>query len=156
MNSSKPFSGDVISGALLAALGAYIAVTSDQWTILGHDGPGPGFFPLCYGVILLIGSLALVLMGLFKRPAPREEPVDWAGIRKALGVWAVFALMVPMMKYLGFLIALGILIFFFLRAIYPWRLVPSVIASVLTPAGFFVIFPTLLNVELPVGAWTGF
>ncbi|BCJ89645.1 hypothetical protein IZ6_03800 [Terrihabitans soli] len=156
MKRSNLFGGDVISGALLAALGAYITLASDQWTIMAHDGPGPGFFPLIYGVILLVGSLALVLMGLFKGPAPREEPLDWAGIRKALGIWLVFALMIPVMKYFGFLIALAILIFFFLRAIYPWRLVPSIIASVLTPIGFFIIFPTLLHVELPVGAWTGF
>jgi putative tricarboxylic transport membrane protein len=156
MQNSKLFSGDVISGVLLAALGAYIAVTADQWTILAHDGPGPGFFPLIYGVVLLTGSLALVLMGLFKPAAAREEPLDWPGIRKALGVWAVFALMIPIMKYFGFLIALGILILFFLRLIYPWRLVPSLLASVLTPIGFFLIFPTLLHVELPVGAWTGF
>lgn len=156
MKSSHILGGDVISGALLAALGAYITVTADQWAILTHEGPGPGFFPLCYGVILLVGSLALILMGLIKGPAAREEPLDWPGIRKALGLWAVFALTIPVMKYLGFLIALGILILFFLRAIYPWRLVPSIVASVLTPIGFFIIFPTLLHVELPVGAWTGF
>lgn len=156
MKSSHVLSGDVISGALLAALGAYITVTADEWTILAHDGPGPGFFPLCYGIILLVGSLALVAMGLFNGPAKREEPLDWAGVRKALGIWAVFALMIPIMKYVGFLVALGLLIFFFLRVIYPWRLVPSIIASVLTPIGFFIIFPTLLHVELPVGVWTGF
>jgi putative tricarboxylic transport membrane protein len=156
MKPSHILSGDVISGALLAALGAYVTVTADQWTILTHEGPGPGFFPLCYGVILLVGSLALILMGLIKGPAAREEPLDWAGIRKALGVWAVFALTIPVMKYFGFLIALGILILFFLRTIYPWRPVPSIVASVLTPLGFFIIFPTLLHVELPVGAWTGF
>jgi putative tricarboxylic transport membrane protein len=156
MKSSHILSGDVISGALLAALGTYITVTADTWTILAQDGPGPGFFPLIYGVILLVASLGLVLMGLFKGPAARQEPLDWVGIRKALGIWVVFALMVPIMKYLGFLIALGLLILFFLRAIYPWRPVPSLIASVLTPVGFFIIFPTLLHVELPVGAWTGF
>lgn len=157
MKSSNILSGDVVSGALLAALGAYITVTADQWVILGHDGPGPGFFPLFYGVILLLGSLALIVVGLFKQqPAAKAEPTDWVGIRKALGVWVVFALMVPMMKYFGFLLALFVLILFFLRAIYPWRWRGALLASVLTPIGFFIIFPTLLHVGLPVGLWTGF
>lgn len=156
MRRSNILSGDVISGAVLAALGTYITTTARHWTLLGVDGPGPGFFPMCYGIILLGGSLGLVAMGLMRRTGQDEEPVDWTSIANAFGVWLMFALMIPIMKYLGFLIAFGLLIAFFLRVIYPhsWRF--ALLSAVLTPLGFFLIFPTLLHVELPVGQWTGF
>ena len=42
--------GDVASGVVLAGLGFYIVVQAWRWEYLGPDGPGPGFFPLWYGV----------------------------------------------------------------------------------------------------------
>jgi putative tricarboxylic transport membrane protein len=147
--------GDVISGAALAVLGTYIVLAAREWTFLGHDGPGPGFFPEFYGIGLIVGSLMLVVQGLRKRTV-EGEPIHWGGIALALGVWLVFVLMLPVMKYLGFPIALAILIVFFLQVVFKrsWRF--TILAAVLTPIGFVIIFPTLLQVQLPVGQWTGF
>src|SRR5262249_47572898 len=47
--------GDVISGAVLSALGLFIFLRAHQWDYSGPDGPGPGFFPTWYG----LGMIAL-------------------------------------------------------------------------------------------------
>lgn len=155
MQKSAVFRGDVISGAALAVLGTYIVLAAREWTFLGHDGPGPGFFPVCYGIGLVVGSLMLVVQGLRTRTVP-GEPIHWGGIALALGVWFVFALMLPVMKYVGFLIALAGLIVFFLQFVFKRSWLFTILAAVLTPIGFLIIFPTLLQVQLPVGQWTGF
>lgn len=156
MQRSNVLSGDVIAGALLAALGVYVVIASSQWTLLDVDGPGPGFFPIFYGASLVVGSLALVIGSLRKKNTHGNHPVDWVGVWQALSVWAVFALMLPAMKYVGFALAFAALIVFFLQCVFKrsWRF--TILAAVLTPIGFVIVFPTLLHVQLPVGQWTGF
>ena len=55
--------GDIVSGGVLAGLGVFIILEAKGWDYLGPDGPGPGFFPLWYGIALVALSLLLVVMG---------------------------------------------------------------------------------------------
>ena len=51
---------DLWSGLALAALGGYIIVQASGWEYLGSDGPGPGFFPLWYGIAMAaLNSISL-------------------------------------------------------------------------------------------------
>ena len=45
--------GDVVSGAVLAGLGVFIVLEARRWEYLAPDGPGPGFFPMWYGIALI-------------------------------------------------------------------------------------------------------
>jgi len=126
------------------------------WPFMDDSGPGPGFFPVFYGIALIIGSLALVVITLRKGGDPEAATVDWRGVRRALGMWVVFALSIPAMKYLGFALAFAGLIVFFTQVVFrqSWRF--TGISAVLLPLGFEILFPLLLGVQLPVGLWTGF
>ena len=66
--------GDVVSGAVLAGLGVFIILEARQWDYLGADGPGPGFFPLWYGVLMVALSLVLVVTSLAKRNTAPGKP----------------------------------------------------------------------------------
>ena len=46
--------GDVLSAAALAALGIYMFSEAWPWPYYSDDGPGPAFFPLWYGVIMVV------------------------------------------------------------------------------------------------------
>ena len=46
--------GEVISGALLVALGVYIFLQAHAWDYTTPDGPGPGFFPVWYGIAMVV------------------------------------------------------------------------------------------------------
>ena len=70
--------GDVVSGAVLAALGVYIISEARQWNYVGPEGPGPGFFPLWYGIAMVILSLWLVVVSAV-RPAAAGAPARAAG-----------------------------------------------------------------------------
>jgi putative tricarboxylic transport membrane protein len=159
MLASSARRGDVWAGLFLAALGAYIATQSLTWQVLGPSGPGPGFFPLIYGTLMIALSLALVARATFGRaePAPTGgEPVDWEGRKAALILWLLFVAAVFAMRYVGFLVAFALLFFLVTRIVFSRPLWHSAAAAVAGPALFYLVFALGLQVRLPLGTLTGF
>jgi putative tricarboxylic transport membrane protein len=150
--------GEILSGAALAALGLFVGRESLRWEVLNEAGPGPGFFPLVYGVLMVILSVVLILRAAAARPVPGAEDqlTNWRGIVAALTVWVAFVATIPLMSYFGFLIAVGLLMAFVTRFIYARSIRYSVAAAILTPALYYAIFTKALQVRLPVGSLTGF
>ena len=142
----KRYGGDFWSGLALGGLGAYIIVQAARWEYLGSDGPGPGFFPLWYGIAIAALSLALIISSLRSK---YSERVEWAGARRAFATWAVFAACVGLLKVVGFFVSLGALTFFIVAVMYrrPLRVAAAVTAAI--AVAFYVVFPLALGVELP-------
>ena len=139
---------DVIAGAVLAALGAYILIESREWGYFGDDGPGPAFFPAMYGIAMLVLSLALIVTAARKGEA---QEFDWRAIGKAVTVWIAFALSVALMPWLGFLVSFALLAFFMIAVIFRQPPALAGLVAVCTSAGFYVVFPLALGVPLPTG-----
>jgi putative tricarboxylic transport membrane protein len=144
--------GEVISGALLAALGVFILTEARKWTYSGPDGPGPGFFPTWYGIAIILLSLAVIIKP-FVKPEPRDaaNSVDRMGTIRALSTWAAFAAAVALLQPLGFVITLALLTFFIVAVVFRRSLVTASTTAVGVAATFYVTFPLALNVALPVG-----
>lgn len=143
--------GDVVSGAVLAALGVYVVSEARHWDYHSPEGPGPGFFPMWYGIALIVLSLILVA-GSLLRPAPGSgNAVDWRGVGRAMTVWAVFACSVAMLKLVGFLTALALLTLFIVAGMYGKSLKVAAAVAVGNAVGFYLVFPFALGVSLPVG-----
>ena len=136
--------GDVASGAVLVALGVYIISDS------GPEGPGPGFFPLWYGIAMVILSLWLVVVSAV-RPAAAGAKIDWRGVGKAMLVWGVFAACTALLKPLGFLTVLALLTLFIVGVMYGKPLKIACAAAAGTTVGFYLLFSLALDVGLPVG-----
>jgi putative tricarboxylic transport membrane protein len=145
----KRLNGDVLSGAVLAALGVYVIVEARGWNYMSEEGPGPGFFPLWYGIAMLLLSLVLVLNSAM-RPAA-SSTVDWGAVGRALLAWAGFAASVVLMDMLGFLLALALLTLFVVAVMYGRPLKIAVAAAVGNAAGFYLVFVLALGLSLPVG-----
>lgn len=143
--------GDFVSGIALAVLGVYIIMQARQWEYLGSDGPGPGFFPLWFGIAMLGLSLLLVGMSSSARKTKPDKAVEWGKIGSALSAWAGVALCVSLLKVLGFVLAFGLFVFFLVAVIYRRSLGAAAAVSVGLALGFYLLFPLVLNVELPVG-----
>lgn len=142
----KARSADFWSGLALGGLGAYIIVTASRWEYLGPDGPGPGFFPLWYGIVMALLSAALVVSSL---RTPGEETIDWSGAREALSTWAAFAIMVAALKLVGFVIGFAALTFFIVLVMYRKPLRVAAATALGISAGFYLVFPLALGVQLP-------
>jgi len=135
-------SPDFWSGLVLAALGGYIVVQARGWDYLTEDGPGPGFFPLWYGIAILACSAYLVVFGT-------DSPSDWRGAGRAFATWAALAVAVAALKWVGFALGFAALTFFIVAVMY--RRPPAVAALVAlgVVAGFYLVFPLALGVALP-------
>jgi putative tricarboxylic transport membrane protein len=136
--------GDFWSGLALAALGAYIVFQASRWEYIGNDGPGPGFFPLWYGIAMLGLSLILVVGGF------REtQTIDWSGASRAFATWAALVVSVAALKYAGFLVCFAALTFFVALVMYRRPVGIAAGAALAAAAAFYVIFPLALGVKLP-------
>lgn len=151
MSQSKWLKGDVVSGAVLAALGVYIISEARQWTYSGPEGPGPGFFPMWYGIAMLVLSLILIAQSVMRPVQGGRDALDWHGIGRALLTWAVFAGSVALLKFAGFLLALALLTLFVVAVMYGRPLKTAVAVAVGNSAGFYLVFHLALDVSLPVG-----
>ena len=143
--------GDIVSGAVLAGLGLFIILEARQWDYLGTDGPGPGFFPLWYGLLILALALVLIVTSLAKRGAAGGRPVNWREVGRALTAWLALTVCVALLKVLGFLIAFGLFTFFLVYVMYRRPVMPAIAVAIGVCLGFYLIFPLALNVGLPVG-----
>ena len=56
----KASAGDFWSGIALAALGSFIVNEARQWDYMTPEGPGAGFFPMWYGIAMVLLSGFLV------------------------------------------------------------------------------------------------
>ncbi|HWV88506.1 MAG TPA: tripartite tricarboxylate transporter TctB family protein [Burkholderiales bacterium] len=137
-------SADFWSGLVLGGLGAYIIVTASRWEYLGQDGPGPGFFPLWYGIAMSALSLVLVFSSLRS-----QTRIDWSDAPRALAAWGAFALMCAAFKLIGFLPAFALLTFFLVAVMYRRPLKVAAAVSAALTAGFYLLFPLALGVKLP-------
>jgi putative tricarboxylic transport membrane protein len=142
--------GDVVSGAVLTALGVYVISEARGWGYIGPDGPGPGFFPMWYGIALVVLSIFLMIGAIRKRTAA-SGGVQWHEVGRALIVWGAFAASVAALKWLGFLLSFALLTAFIATVMYRRSAIYGVAAGVIGAAAFYVIFALGLNVALPVG-----
>lgn len=135
-------SPDFWSGLGLAALGAYIVARASGWDYMTPEGPGPGFFPLWYGVAMLALSLFLVVW-------PTSERVDWRGSGRSLATWAAIAMSIAAFRWVGFVVSFGALTFFLVAVMYRKSMATAAVAAVGMAAAFYVLFPLALGVALP-------
>ena len=153
MEEKSQKTGDLWSGLALAALGVYIVVEARQWEYLAPDGPGAGFFPLWYGIAMIVLSLALVISSVKRARSPADTPIDWVRARRALAAWLALVVCVALLKPLGFVLSYALFTFFVVSAMYGRPLKNAALIAVASAAGFYLIFPTALGVTLPVGVF---
>jgi putative tricarboxylic transport membrane protein len=142
--------GDVISGAVLAALGVYIITQARAWDYYTLDGPGPGFFPFWYGVVMVVLSL-LLIANAARTGDEGDSKVDWPATGRAMTVWLAFALSVALMNFVGFLISFALLAFFLVAVVFRQRVLTAAVVAVTSALAFHLIFPVALSVSLPTG-----
>ena len=149
--SSRP--ADFWSGLALAGLGTYIIVEAWRWEYLGPDGPGPGFFPLWYGIAMAVLSVALVVSSVLRKQNGDGGAIAWRRVGRALAVWGALAASVAAFALVGFVLSFAALTFFIVAVMYRARPVVAAAVAAGTAAGFYVLFPLALGVQLPVGVF---
>jgi putative tricarboxylic transport membrane protein len=142
--------GDFWAGLVMAALGMYVVTQASSWDYMSEDGPGAGFFPLWYGAVMVVLSLLLVAGTVLKEDA-NAKLVRWDEMRRAMTCWAAFSVCVGIIKFVGFMLAFGLLIWFIIAVMFgrPQRIALSY--AVGGAVGFYALFTLALELQLPVG-----
>jgi putative tricarboxylic transport membrane protein len=145
---------ELTAAALLIALGAYVAWEAWEWPYLTKDGPGPGFFPLWIGILLV--GLAVLLIVLQVADVAARKPVEktnWAGTRPALVGWGALLVAALLLEPAGFVASYLFLSIVLLRVSFRRSWSSTALVSVVSVACFWGLFVKLLEVRLPVGPW---
>ena len=146
---------DVISAAALGALGVFILSQALQWGYIGPDGPGPGFFPTWYGLLMIALSLYLAVKAAIRPNPAQREAIDWRATGRALATWAMFAGAIALMEPLGFPVAFALMATGMIRLVMGKGLGTALTTGVIGAAAFWLVFPVALGVGLPTGwAWS--
>jgi putative tricarboxylic transport membrane protein len=143
---------DVLAGLALAGLGGFITFRALDWDLLTEDGPGPGFFPLGYGVLMMALSALLVLRAVLQ-PRPAGDAAEDGGHLRPLVTWAAFAGAAFAMQWIGFVagfaaLAAVIVVFVFGRS---WA--RGAVVGLATAGVFWLVFERVMGVGLPAGPW---
>jgi len=144
--------GDFWSGLVLAALGAWIVSEAHAWDYMTDEGPGPGFFPMWYGSLMVALSLVLVARTALKPPTREAQAaMNWKEIARALTCWVAFVACVALMNVLGFAVSFALLTWFIVAymARRPHREAAAI--AIAGSAVFYGIFSYLLDLSLPAG-----
>lgn len=143
---------EITVAAVLLAIGALVVADSLRVGIgWADDGPRSGYFPFYIGLMLIGASGWTLVRALIGRMALKGE----FATREQISL--VFAVLVPMVVYVGLIAGLGIyvasflLITYFMKrhGKYGWPLTVAVAAAV--PIAFFLLFERWFLVLLPKG-----
>jgi putative tricarboxylic transport membrane protein len=151
MATSLLKNGDLVSGAALAGLGVFVVFEARKWEYLTPDGPGPGFFPMWYGIALVVLALAVAAGAVVRRSHESTGAINWSQVGRALVAWAALTACIASLKLLGFVLSFTLLTFFVVRFMYGRSVAFAAAAAVGAAAAFYLVFPVALNVALPVG-----
>jgi putative tricarboxylic transport membrane protein len=151
--------GDFWAGLAFAALGAYIVGEARGWVYLNDEGPGAGFFPIWYGVAMIVLSLALVAGAAMKaaRGASPESGVrprgasPWNGVGRALACWLALVVSIALMKLVGFIVSFALLSWFIVAILCRQRARVALPLAVAGAVLFWAVFGWGLDMGLPSG-----
>jgi putative tricarboxylic transport membrane protein len=141
--------GDFWSGLVLALVGAYVLVTAHRWDYMTEEGPGAGFFPMWYGGVMLVLSLALVA-GSVMKPAAATQ-IAWKDVWRAMTAWLAFVACIALMPVLGFTLSFALLVAFIVKVMCAEKLRTAIIVAACGAIGFHALFDWALDLTLPRG-----
>jgi putative tricarboxylic transport membrane protein len=145
---------DLVSALLLVALGVFVVAQAWDWPYLTKDGPGPGFFPLWIGIALIVLAATLIaLHAIGAAEGKTPEKTNWKGVRGVLIGWVGLMIAAALLEPAGFVASFVLLAAFLVRVVFrqSWR--STIIVSLASAAGIWLVFVKLLQVRLPAGPW---
>jgi putative tricarboxylic transport membrane protein len=148
---------DLVCAALgLGVAGAYYAAADAIPASLLADGVGAGGIPKLLAVALALVSGLVAVRGLLAGAAPMEARVGAAGNLRALGVAGLGAGYLAAAPYLGYPLAIGLLVaaatLYYGERARAAVLVYGAVSALL----LWLVFAKGLGVAMPAGVWARF
>ena len=142
---------ELVAAAFVLALGLgafFGALDLGYWA----HGPGPGFFPLWLGVLLMLMAVIWGVQVARGRNVHQPEPVAAGGRRAVALVLGALLVAVLLLDVIGYQLAMAVLVLFLLLVIAGRRLIESVVVALLASFGIYAMFANVLQVYLPTAS----
>lgn len=143
---------DIITAIVLIAFAVFIIVNAVHMKIMQQYAPGPGFFPLLLGILLIILSLGILWQGIDPKKADKKTAFaskerTLSSVKLILGL-AVYA---AVLETLGYIIATFLLVLYIMLFVSKDKVKLSIITSLCITLLIFLIFQVGLQLHLPMG-----
>jgi putative tricarboxylic transport membrane protein len=147
---------DHVVGGALVLLALWVLAGSRDLPLGRLAFPGPGFMPGLLALLLLAFGVVIVLLG---RTSPRLRDVRWQESRRAAVVFAIIALTTLAFQTLGFVLAVGLMLFVLVALVERQGLLFGLAFALTVVLASFYLFTRVLGANLPRGPllpWLGF
>ena len=154
---------DTVAALCVALLGAIVIALARQLPYEADYGPGAGFLPLWLGGALVILSVFLLREARIA-PTPVDATIAANATHQggflafgpgALTPWVIFfastIVVSVLFERLGFALAIGSFMFVTMRWVANLTWLATILLTVLTPVGLYMLFVRLLMVPIPLG-----
>jgi len=148
MPSTSSKNGEIGVAAGLLAVSLFLIVTDIRMPLGTAVLPGPGVMPLAIGLALGVTAVAL-LFAVMK--SPRKTAIVQMGSRHILVAFLGLVWISLFFERLGFLLCLGVFLFFLTREFSRQGWIKPLVFAVLAVAWAYWFFVRILNVSLPRG-----
>jgi hypothetical protein len=146
---------EMIGGSIVFIFGGITAILSLQMPLGTFRMAGPGLFPLCLGVFLMILSAILIANVKFGKKSAGEKPGEITQAPRSTRQMLLFlggtVLAVAGFDTLGFPLTSFLLMVLLLRSLGIKKWPFLIIMSLATAIASYIIFVQLLKIPLPKG-----
>jgi putative tricarboxylic transport membrane protein len=129
-------------GALIGALGL------GYWS----RGPGPGFFPLWIGVLLMLLAVIWAVQVARGRNIHHPEPIPPGGRLAVAHVLGALLVAILLLDVVGYQLSMTALVLFVLVVVGRRRWLESIVVALLAGFGIYALFANVLQVYLPTAS----
>jgi hypothetical protein len=139
---------DHAAGAIFVVFGLAIYALSGDLPMGGLSMPGSGFMPKLVAGLLVVFGVALFLRGGDSTPLSQ---IDWSDMMHASLVLVITAAAIAAYTWLGFILAMALLLFALLIIVERRQPLRAALYSIAATLIAYVVFAKALKAPLPVG-----
>ena len=147
---SRGLRGDQLAGGVLVGIAALVAWENRVYPLGSLASPGPGSVPLM--LALLLGGLGL-LIALRGGASPLVNSIDWSESRRGVILLIACAAATFALERIGYRLTTIALLVFILGVVERKKALPTALVALGFAFGSYLLFATLLKVQLPCGPW---
>lgn len=139
---------DHVAGGAFVVFGLAIFALSGDLPMGGLSMPGSGFMPKLIAALLVLFGIVLALRG--QDSAPVSE-IDWSDAKHAAQVIVITGVVIAAYTFLGFILAMGLLLFGLLIVVERRNPVRAALYSIAATLLAYGVFAGGLKAPLPIG-----
>ena len=142
------FTIDRVAGSCLALFALFVLWQSRALPLGTLANPGPAYMPVALAALLLVGALAIAVLG---GDTPRLASVGFGEWRHAVAIFVACAFAALALERLGYRLTIALALLFLLAVVERKRPLIAVVFAVIFATGTYFLFDTVLRVILPRG-----